>query len=148
MAPGPIVPKKLSSSTTVALSGQVPSLRQPAYRILTCRPNSVIKNKNRQMCGKGRHTTARRGRNFFSRPPSTRPFHTLLSPASQTSGRSRAPGSSSKFSNLTREIGGAWPRREAAVGVVHRARRAAKCSGPGWGRCACARRWAKVDGGC
>ena len=119
-----IVPKKLSSSTTVALSGHVPSLRQPAYKILTCRPNNVTTNTLKAW--EGILTTARRGRKFLSLLPPTRPFQTLFRPASQTEGSSNAPGSSSKLSNLTREVDGALSRREAAVGVVHKARRAEK----------------------
>lgn len=50
-----------------------------------------------------KHTTARRGRGLLSLPPPTptRPLHTFESPASQTSGLSKAPGWLSKPSNLT-----------------------------------------------
>lgn len=90
-------------------------------------PNpSVVKNENEEIGKKGYHTTARRGKKFLNLPPPIRPFHTLLSPASHTSGRSNAPGSSSKLSNLMHEVDRAWPSREAAVDFVHRARRAAK----------------------
>jgi hypothetical protein len=87
---------------------------------------SVVRNENGEIRKKNTHTTARRGRKFLSLPPPRRPLHTLLSPPSQTSGRSKASGLSSKFSSLTYEIDGSWPSLEAAVGVVHRARRAAK----------------------
>jgi hypothetical protein len=107
-------------------------------------PNAV-KNEDEAISQKSIHTTTRRGKTFLSLPPPTRPFHTLSSPASQTSGRSNAPGSSSRLSNLTHEVDGAWSSREVAVSFVHRARRAAKWSGPGGGRSASTGTWTGVD---
>lgn len=70
---------------------------------------------------KCRHTTVQRGRNAVPETPEL----------------SKTPGLLERSSWLMRVV---WSRREAAVGVIHRARRAAKCSGPGDGRFAVARR--------